>query len=72
MFKAMPAVWKNLKVTEREELFNTIDEFTEAAGDEINPWLIKENIYKVIEYVALKDVQSIKTCYMVAKKIQRS
>ena len=68
MFKAMPAVWKNLKVTEREELFNTIDEFTEAAGDEINPWLIKENIYKVIEYVALKDVQSIKTCYMVAKK----
>eukprot|EP00957_Ditylum_brightwellii_P184706 14067998-Ditylum_brightwellii.AAC.1 len=66
----MPAVWKNLKVSEREELFNIIVDFTEAAGDEINPWLIKENVYKVIKYVALKDEQSIKTCYMVIKKTE--
>eukprot|EP00957_Ditylum_brightwellii_P026394 1996547-Ditylum_brightwellii.AAC.1 len=63
----MPAVWKHLKVSEREEIINIIDDFTDAAGDKINPWIVKENIYRVIKCVALKDVQSIKTCYMVAK-----
>jgi len=63
MYDAMPALWKNLAVEERQDVLAIID----AAG-ETNQWTNKELLLNLSRFVELKNVPKLCICHEVAKR----
>lgn len=65
MFKAMPAVWKDMTIERRHELVNTMDAFQSKGGPRV--WT-KENVLALVKFAPLDSVSKLRTCYLAAKR----
>jgi hypothetical protein len=68
LYDAMPALWKTMSVEERQLIVARIDKYhNDSLYNDVDPWS-KMNVLELMEFVPLADMDTLRGCYLVAKR----
>ena len=68
LYDAMPALWKNLTIEERNSIIVTIDKAFSTLDEGDTPWNSKDFLLSLSQFVELKNVPKLQVCHQVAKR----
>ncbi|GFH45620.1 hypothetical protein CTEN210_02094 [Chaetoceros tenuissimus] len=67
LYDAMPAVWKDLAIQERQKILKIIKDAYDTAPADAEVWT-KARVIQLAKYVPLSEIHKLRACYFAAEK----